>query len=103
MAQSNVKKLAKAVLMAADLHEGSWVASKRTKVTGMGKYKISLDEAVEQAIAKAGLGHEYSYMLVLAFHWWNDLIAWATAVLDGSYKTMFCYTISRRAKKKAKK
>ena len=52
-----------------------------------GSYKLTTDEATQQAVADAGLEQVLWYPISLAFHWYNDLADWADHVVAGMTNT----------------
>ena len=72
------------ILDAAKIHEESWKEGiKPGEGFTPGEYTIDLDDSVKTAVKNHGLDEELWYLISLAFHWWNDLIAWAEQVAAG--------------------
>ena len=88
----DVKMVAKAVRRAAEIHEESWACQNGhggCTDCGSGKYSIDMEDAVQQAVRECNLPEPMWYVLHLVFHWWNDLLAWSDAILDGTWKDFF--------------
>ncbi len=65
------KEFAKLILEAQKLHEESWNKKE-------GKYKLSQEEAADQACVKLGISAEWAFVIyLLNYSTWNDIQGWA--------------------------